>query len=88
MMIFGPLMYTVTLVLHRIRTYIRLDDLLLLLSIIIFSMSSMFWTSLVSIEYFISLSTSGLVYLLVFIFVVLVQSMFHGEHMKQEVSTQ
>lgn len=88
LMIFGPLMYTVTLVLHRIRTFIRLDDLLLLLSIIIFSMSSMFWTSLVSIEYFISLSTSGLVYLLVFIFVVLVQTMFHGEHMKQEVSTQ
>jgi len=88
LMIFGPPMYAVMLVLHRIRANINLDDLLVLLSTIILSMSAMYWTSLVSIEYFISLSTSGMVYILVFILALVVHTMFHNEQTEQGVLLQ
>jgi len=64
-MIMGPPLFAVGLVLHRLAGLQSLPDILLLFSLILLSVASIYWSSFLRIEYFVMLSTSGLFYILV-----------------------
>ena len=65
LMILGPPLFTVGLVLHRIAGLLCLPDILLLFSLILLSIASIYWTSMLQIEYFVMLSTSSIFYLFI-----------------------
>ncbi len=62
-MIMGPPLFAVGLILHRLAGLQSLPDILLLFSLILFSVASIYWSSFLQIEYFVMLSTSSLFYL-------------------------
>lgn len=63
LMILGPPLFSLSVVFYRISSSVRLDTLLLFISILVLSHASAYWTSSMFTEYFVMLSTASIFYI-------------------------